>query len=207
MRELARMALGAAALWVGLIASAPVSASDIPSFREWIAGQDVALYVFDRSHSTWTVHREWLADDGVCGLSGTFRFRRLHQLQGRLPRTLTVRITSRDSYCPAWWFIDNGTAPPLGRWIVTDYDDSAAWWRVSAAGHVARGFGAGGPDTFPSTLTGWYRALRLPDTAIDPQLLARSDAAELHGGILAAAGVTGLVIWIRRRASRTATCR
>jgi hypothetical protein len=203
MRLSARVAVAAAFLWAGLIASTPAAASDIPSFREWIDGQDVALYVLDHAHSDWTVRREWLANDGECALAGTFRFRRLDQLQGRLPRTLTVRITSPDD-CPGWWFINDPVAPPLGRWIVTDYG-IRAWWHVRPTGRVDCGFGAGGPETFPSTLSGWYRALGLPDTATEPPHPASSDTAPLRGGVLAAAAVFGIVLWSRRRERRAVT--
>jgi hypothetical protein len=67
MRLWRRVALTAVVIGVAMIEALPVAASDIPSFREWIADQRVALYVFDEARSHWTVHSEWLPGDGWGG--------------------------------------------------------------------------------------------------------------------------------------------
>jgi hypothetical protein len=167
-------------------------------FREWLGDSPVAVYRLDRAHSRWSERPAWLHDDreASCGLAGTLLFRRMDTIRGSAPATIIVRMRTIHDSCPWWGFIDG---QPTGRWIVVDPAGYGSWWHVKANGVVDSWLeGEGGPNAVPTTLEGWYRDVRAPDTAtvdpVAPSAAPRSPMSPLL--IVAAAG--GLLVGLRR---------
>jgi hypothetical protein len=205
----AAAAMGALALSFAMLAS-PSRAGGctpcIPPFREWLGDAPVAVYRLDRAHSRWSQRKDWLGDEGVvsCGLSGTLVFHRIDTIRGRAPATLTVRMKTIDDSCP-WWGYTDGV--PTGRWIVVDPGVSWSWWHVRSNGVVdSYPEGEGGPDGVPTTLAGWYRDVRAPDTATDDPVAPSATPMPTLSPFLVVAAAGGLFAGLlrpRRRGRQT----
>jgi hypothetical protein len=182
-------------------------------FHRWLGSSPVAVYQIDRSASWWAPaprkqpQAPW--DEDACIYRGVFTFRRLDNIRGWSPASITIRATTgKWPDCPGFdmrgsW---DGKARLTGTWLVVRNANAItfpqdAFYHLDSQARIdndgAFPHDYPDPETSPSTLAGWYAVLGVPQTDAEPPAVPGNSAPMPPVPLLAGAAL-GLAAGFRR---------